>query len=492
MIDTVLLLLLLGIPILGAGLSWFLRPPLILHGVTVATHLVVLGAALLLIARLLSGEHPHAFGNWLYLDYLGGVVLLIVAGVGFTAAVYSIGYLHHELKEKAVRDDELRRYYALLHLFTFTMLVSSVSGNLGVLWTAIAATTIASAPLVDFYGSREPLEAAWKYILLTTAGSMVALLGFLILYQAGVHVLGRSYDFAFPVLGPVAGQLPAAAASTAFLLVLVGLGTKAGLAPMHTWLPDAHSQAPSPICALLSGVELNCAMLGIFRVYSLTFPAAGVGHLRLALLIFGILSVLVAVTFLITQRDFKRLLAYSSIEHMGLVAVGLGVGVPLAVFGSLLQMINHALAKSLMFFATGNLLLRFRTREIGSVGGLARDMPATAAIVLAGGLAIAGAPPFNLFISEFSIIAGAATSHQWVPALVVAALLVVGFLAILAPFNRMVFSVPKAGNGIAAAEINFVALLPAYVTLALVLLLGFWIPGPLHDLLQGAAKVLLP
>jgi hydrogenase-4 component F len=492
MTDTVLLLVLLGIPLLGAVLAWSLRRPLVLHGLTVAAHLVVLVVALMLIGRLLNGDRPHAFGNWLYLDYLGGVVLLIIAVVGFTAAVYSIGYLHHEVKENAVRATELPRYYALLHLFSFTMLVSSVSGNLGVLWTAIAATTIASAPLVDFYGSREPLEAAWKYILLTTAGSMVALLGFLILYQAGVHVLGRSYDFAFPVLGPVASRLPAAAASTAFLLVLVGLGTKAGLAPMHTWLPDAHSQAPSPICALLSGVELNCAMLGIFRVYSLTAPAAGAAHLRLALLIFGILSVLVAVIFLITQRDFKRLLAYSSIEHMGLVAVGLGVGVPLAVFGSLLQMINHGLAKSLMFFATGNLLLRFRTREISAVAGLARDMPATAGVVLAGGLAIAGAPPFNMFVSEFAIIAGAGISRQWVPALTVASLLVIGFIAIMAPFNRMVFSVPTPGNGIAEAEINVVALLPAYATLVLVLLLGLWIPGPLNDLLRGASKVLLP
>ena len=489
---SILLPLMLAVPLVGAVITWFMPSPRAGHVVTVSSHTVVLALALGLLAMLLGGTPLTALGNWLYLDDLGGIVLLIVAVVGLTSAVYSVGYLRHELHEAAVRPGEVRRYYALLHMFVFTMLASAVAGNLGILWTAIAATTIASAPLVDFYGSRDPLEAAWKYIVLTTAGSMVALFGFLLLYQAGVHVLGRSYDFTFAVMAGVAGQLPASAAISAFLLVLVGFGAKAGLAPMHTWLPDAHSQAPSPICALLSGVELNCAMLGIFRVYSLTFPAAGVGHLRLALLIFGILSVLVAVTFLITQRDFKRLLAYSSIEHMGLVAVGLGVGVPLAVFGSLLQMINHALAKSLMFFATGNLLLRFRTREIGSVGGLARDMPATAAIVLAGGLAIAGAPPFNLFISEFSIIGGAATSHQWVPALVVAALLVVGFLAILAPFNRMVFSVPKAGNGIAAAEINFVALLPAYVTLALVLLLGFWIPGPLHDLLQGAAKVLLP
>jgi hydrogenase-4 component F len=491
-IGQVLLVAMLAIPLIGAGVTWRTNSVIVAHVVTVVTHVLVLCLALVLLGLLLGGSPPRAFGNLLYLDDLGGIVLLIVAAVGLTSSVYSVGYLRHEVHEGAVKPAEVRRYYALLHVFVFTMLVSAVSGNLGILWTAIAGTTIASAPLVDFYGSRDPLEAAWKYIVLTTAGSMVALFGFLVLYQAGVHVLGQSYDFSFPVLAGVAGRLPQAAALTAFLLVLVGFGAKAGLAPMHTWLPDAHSQAPSPICALLSGVELNCAMLGILRVYALTAPAAGPGRLRIALLAFGIFSLLVAVTFLLSQRDFKRLLAYSSIEHMGLIAVGVGIGVPLAVFGSLLQMVNHAFTKSLMFFATGNLLLRFRTRTIASVGGLARDMPGTAALVLFGGLAIAGAPPFNLFISEFSIVAGAASSRQWVPAVTVAVLLVIGFLAIVAPLNRMVFSSSVTPGQVAGAEINWVALLPAYVSLAIVLMLGLWVPGPLHDLLAGAAKVISP
>jgi len=491
MTGSILLVALLSIPLIGAVATWFLRPMRVLHTVTLLSHTAVLVVALVLLALLLTGNAPRAFGNLLVLDPLGGLVLLIVAVVGFTSALYSAGYLNHEVAHGAVKPNELRRYYALLHVFVFTMLLTSVSGNLGILWTAIAGTTIASAPLVDFYGSRDPLEAAWKYIVLTTAGSMIALFGFLLLYQAGVHVLGESYDFSFSVLAGVASKLPAATALTAFLLVLVGFGAKAGLAPMHTWLPDAHSQAPSPICALLSGVELNCAMLGIFRVFALTAPAAGPSRLRLALVLFGLFSLLVAVAFLVSQRDFKRLLAYSSIEHMGLIALGVGIGAPLAVFGAMLQMVNHALAKSLMFFTTGNLLLGFRTRAIAEVGGLAKVMPGTAVLAVAGGLAIAGAPPFSLFISEFSIIAGAARSNQVVTAAIVALLLVVGFIAIVAPFNRMTFSTPVEGKA-AAVRINTIVLVPAYLSLAAVMLLGFWVPGPLHDLVGGAARLVAP
>lgn len=491
MSGAVLLVALLAIPLAGAIATWFLKPPQLLHGITALTHTAVLVVSLALLGMLLTGSAPNAFGNLLLLDPLGGLVLLIIAVVGFTSAVYSVGYLHHEVSHGAVKANELRRYYSLLHVFVFTMLLSAVSGNLGVLWTAIAATTIASAPLVDFYGSRDPLEAAWKYIVLTTAGSMVALFGFLLLYQAGVHVLGESYDFTFPVLAGVASKLPAASALTAFLLVLVGFGAKAGLAPMHTWLPDAHSQAPSPICALLSGVELNCAMLGIFRVFALTAPAAGSGRLHLALVLFGLFSLLVAVAFLVSQRDFKRLLAYSSIEHMGLIALGVGIGAPLAVFGAMLQMVNHALAKSLMFFTTGNLLLRFRTRAIGEVSGLVRDMPATAVLAIGGGLAIAGAPPFSLFISEFSIIAGAARSKQVTAAAIAAALLVIGFIAIVAPFTRMSFGAP-AENAVATTRLSRIVLVPAYLSLLAVLVLGVWVPGPLHDLLAGAAGLVDP
>lgn len=490
--DQLLILTLLGVPIAGAALTWSMRADTAWHGVGIGTHTAVLAVALLLLDRLLKKGSFGALGGWLYLDHLGGIVLLIVAGVGFAAALYSVGYLRHERRQGALSGGELRRYYALLHLFTFTMLLSTVSGNLGLLWTAIAATTIASAPLVDFYGSAEPLEAAWKYILLTTAGAMVALLGFLVLYQAGTASLGPSYDFSTTTLAQIAPRIPPAAAITAFSLVLVGLGTKAGLAPMHTWLPDAYSQAPSPICALLSGAELNCAMLGILRVFAVTAPAAGADRLRLPLMGLGLLSLAVGVIFLVSQQDFKRLLAYSSIEHMGLITLGLGIGGPLALFGALFQMVNHAFTKSLMFFATGNLLLRFRTRSVPSVTGVVRLMPATAVATMAGALGIAGAPPFGLFSSELSIVVGAVQRHAWLPVLLIPLLLLVAFLAMLAPFNRMVFSRQASSGDVAAGELNPYALVPAYLALIVALILGVWVPEPLRRLLAQAVAGLSP
>lgn len=492
MTGTVLLMVLLALPLAASGACWLLRGAHRLYLITALESVAVLGVGLALLGLLLGGAPPAAFAGWLHLDDLGGLVLLIIVSIGFAVGLYSIGYFHHELEAGAVSERELRRFYALLHLFAFTMLLAAVAGNLGVLWTAIAGTTIASAPLVDFYGSHEPLEAAWKYIVLTTAGSMVGLFGFILLYSGGVAVLGADYDFSFTTLLAAAPRLSGPLMTVSFLLVLVGLGTKAGLAPMHTWLPDAHGQAPSPVCALLSGVELNCAMLGILRVFALAAPSAGTGTLRLAMLVFGGISIAVAVTFLLIQRDYKRLLAYSSVEQMGMITLGVGVGAPLAVFGALFQMLAHGLAKSLLFFSTGNLLLRFRTREMSRVGGIVRTMPATAVLVVAGGFAIAGAPPFGLFPAEVSILAGAFGSRQWVPGGLLALALVVGFLALVGALGRMVFSRGPRAADIAAAEVNLWTLVPAYLLLAAVLVLGVWVPGPLHTLVLGGARVLRP
>ena len=489
MTDAGLLVAVVAIPLVAALISLVCSARLQI-ALALVFQVGTFGVALALIARILVVGRIDAFAHWLYLDSLSAVVMLVVAVVSVLATLYSAGYLRHELQHRIIKADELRKYFVLFHLFVFAMLLVTIAGNLGLLWTAISATTLASAPLVDFYGSHEPLEAAWKYIVLTVAGSLLALLGLLLLYQSGVGPLGNSYDFSIAVLTGAASHLSPTLAATAFLLVLVGFGTKAGLAPMHTWLPDAHSQAPSPICAMLSGAELNCAMLGIFRVYTLTAPAAGAASLRTGMLVFGLLSMVVAVIFLISQRNFKRLLAYSSVEQMGLISVGIGLGNPVALIGALLLVVTHGFTKCLMFFATGNLVLRFRSTTIAEIRGVVRAMPWTAVLLIGGALAIAGAPPFGVFISEFSIIAGAFAGHFWVLGALVAALLLLGFIPLVAPFHRMTFSNADTGGEVAQAELSAMTLLPALVLLGAVLVIGVWIPDPLNQLLHHAAAVM--
>jgi hydrogenase-4 component F len=488
-----LLIAMLALPLVAAAVSALVRSDQARYALVIPTCVAMFGLALALIARMLGHGPIRAFDDWLYLDDLGAVVLLVVMFVSTAAGAYSIAYFRSPAQGHVLHAGELRKYFLLFYLFVFTMALATVSGNLALLWTAVTATTFAAAPLVDFYGSRDPLEAAWKFLILAVAGELIALLGFLLLYASGIAALGSAYNFTVPVLHAAGPQLSSSLAALGFLLVLVGFGTKAGLAPMHTWLPDAHSQAPAPVCSMLSGAELSCAMLAILRVLALVTPAVGgqAGGLRSALLAFGLLSMTVGVVFLVSQQNFKRLLAYSSVEQMGLIAAGIGLGVPVAVFGALLQMLAHSLAKCLMFFNTGNLLLRFRTTTISEVRGVVRVAPATAVLVLAGALAIAGAPPFGLFISEFSIVRGALGAKAWGAGGLIVVLLLVGFIALLAPFSRMTFGDADGSQLETRADVGFALLVPGYVLLAGVLILGVWIPGPLHSLLEGATREVL-
>jgi hydrogenase-4 component F len=443
-------------------------------------------------AALLRTGHLAALGSWLYADALGGVTVLIIAFVGFTAVLYSIGYLREDLRGEDLTSGEaaarLRRYYTLLNLFLFSMLIVPVTNSLGVLWIAIEGTTLASLFLVSFYGTREAIEAAWKYIIVGSVGIALALFGTILTYYSAVRVLGTSYDLNWSLLVPVTPQLNPEVMRLALFFIVVGYGTKAGLAPMHTWLPDAHSEAPSPISALLSGVLLNCAMYAILRFYALATPSIGRGYPNTLLLGFGLLSLLVATLFILQQRDYKRMLAYSSVEHMGLVTVGVAFGGVFGLTGALFQLINHAVTKSLMFFASGHVLLRYGTKEIDQVAGIVRVLPMSGALLILGGLALTGAPPFSVFASELTIFsAGFSTGHAIAAAVAVAlvALIFVGFLGSL---NRMTFGTPPPG--IAVGESSPTGLLAMVLSMALVLGLGIVVPSPLRDLVRQATVVL--
>ncbi|HVB75716.1 MAG TPA: hydrogenase 4 subunit F [Ktedonobacteraceae bacterium] len=487
-----LLTILLLVPLLASGICLIAPGRPWLEAVTVTSAAAVLALAGFATQQVTLAGHISELANWLYADALSIITLLVIAIVSFTTAIYSVGYLREDMREQDVTQGEglrhLKRYYVLFNLFVFSMLIVPLSNSLGVLWIAIEGTTLASLFLVSFYGTGEALEAAWKYVIIGSVGIALALFGTILAYYSAVQILGTSYDLNWSVLAPVAAHLNPSIMRLSFLFIVVGYGTKAGLAPMHTWLPDAHSEAPSPISALLSGVLLNCAMYGILRFYALAVPSLGHAYPAALLLTFGFISLAVAVLLIFRQRDYKRLLAYSSVEHMGIVALGVAFGGTLGLFGALFQVLNHAVTKSLMFFASGQVLLKYQTKDISRVSGVIKIMPATGTLLLVGGLALTGAPPFSIFISEFAILSAGFRQGYAVAAIALLVLIALIFIGVLFYLNSMVFG--KASAAIEPGEVSYLSILAMVLSALLVLVLGVYIPTPLSNLLHQAAAVL--
>jgi hydrogenase-4 component F len=453
----------------------------------IAAPLTIAGAAveLALAGRiaLLSADAPVvALPDTIAVDGLGALLALLVALVGFTAALYSWGYMAHET-ELAPR--RLRVFYANFNLFVFSMLAIAAAAEPTLAWIFVELTTLSSALLVSFEGSQAALEAAWKYVALSLMGAAIALLGFLLLFAA--MQAGGAGTYTWSGLVVAAPRMPQPLLQVAFVLILVGFGTKVGLVPMHTWLPDAHSQAPSPVCALLSGIETTCVLIVILRLLPV-LHAAALPHAAAWSVGFGLLSVGVATGLLLQVRDYKRMFAYSTIEHMGIILVAAGMGIPAARYAAVAQVVSHAVTKSFCFFAAGSALLATGTREIAQVRGLIRRAPAAGAGLLLGGLAIAGAPPLAVFLSEFAIFrAGIADGRYLVVALLLL-FIALGFVGVLRHVNRMVFGHASAATPVAALPRScLIALCLAGV---LVVVLGLIVPPALHGLLLRAAAAM--
>lgn len=480
---------LLVLPLVAAALCYPLRRRRALEAVSAAGSAATLAATAYLAYRVYTeGTIDEGL---LYLDVLSAYILVLVAGVGLMANLYALSYMGREYEEGELTAPKLRNFHLFFHLFVFTMVLVGVSDNLGVMWIAVEGTTLASAYLVGFYDRDTSVEAAWKYLIICSVGITLALLGTILLYASSVSFLGEASDALSwsTLMDPaVLGRLDPGLLRIAFILVLVGYGTKVGLAPMHTWLPDAHSQAPTPVSALLSAVLLNCAMYGILRFHLiLSGSAVGPGFSSSLLLLFGLLSLATAAAFIILSKDYKRMLAYSSIEHMGIIAVGFGFGGALGVMGALFHMLNHALAKTLLFFGAGNVLQRFRTKEMASVKGLGALMPMTAALVVGGALAITGCPPFSLFLSEFMVLADGVESGHLLAVAAYLGLLAVIFAAFLYHVGRMVFGEPDpaaAGGELGRGRLALMAVL-----LAAVLVLGLYMPSALGEGLERIAAL---
>jgi hydrogenase-4 component F len=431
--------------------------------------IISFAAALVVPALVGDGAHEY-WGTYIAIDALGAWVTLCSALVYLLASIYAIGYMGLHLGR-----ERLPLFYMLFAGFALTTLIGPMMNNAGLYWIAIELTTLVSTFLVAFEQAPESIEAAWKYIIVVSGGISLALLGTVFFYWAGSLVLGPTYDMTWGALAQAAPHMNRALLLLAFLLVLVGYGTKVGLAPMHTWLPDAHSEGPTPVSALLSGALLNTAMVGIIRYLAIT-DAARIGLIpRMTLVAFGVFSLLIATLFIVRQEGIKRLMAYSSVEHMGVVALGIGFGGVLGVAGALYHMLNHSLNKSLMFFGAGGMMHGYDTKEISKIRLVGRRFPVMGAIWLAGAVAITGAPPFGLFASELTILrAGLHSNASWA-AFAMAILLIAIFIGFLNHFRAMYFEVPESpqeGHG----RISSWCVVPMWLAIIPLLGLGLWWP----------------
>ncbi len=397
---------------------------------------IVLALGLALAVPALVASASVASGLW-YLDPLSGLLVLLIVFVGWTAAMASVSYLSAEARESVVSAQQVRHYGALSALFVCSMLVVVLANNLGLMWVALEATTLTTALLVAFYARPGSLEAAWKYLILCSTGIVLGLMGVMLVYAAATSAIGES---GFAVLSYAAllhsAALPPALMRLAFAFVLVGFGTKVGLVPMHAWLPDAHSSAPSPVSGMLSGILLTTALFAVMRYKTLVDHALGsAGYTETLLLVFGALTTLVSALFILVQLDYKRLLAYSSIEHMGLTTFALGLGAPGAVV-AVIHLVGHALAKPLLFYGAGNVLVRFKSTKFDRVWGVARVLPYTAGLFVFGLLALLAVPPSPLFVSELLLAAQAVAAHAYLFAVIAVALVLVfaGFARAFFPF----------------------------------------------------------
>ena len=473
--------LLLLPPLAAAGIAAVSRPARAVGWTGAVLGLLPLGAAIVLCARV----HEHGAvalggGDILRADALSA---LFASCVAFVAALS--GWLGPSLAAHGEgAAAQCRRFQIFANLFAFTMLLAVLTSNVGIMWVAIEATTLTSAVLIPLRVTRASVEASWKYLVLGSVGIALAFAGTVLAYVDFVNVAGRGgAALNWTVLVAAAPSLHPEVLRLAFLFILVGYGTKAGLAPMHTWLPDAHSEAPAPLSAMMSGVLLAVAVYAIIRWRTVVNIAVGSGFTDHLLVALGVLSLALAAFSLITQRSFKRMLAYSSIEHTGLTCLGVALG-PLGMYAALLHVVNHAVAKSALFLLAGRVQRRFATAEVAGVTGLLQVMPVTGALFTAGTLAILGLPPFGLFVSEWGLVrAGFAARRPWLMAIVLV-LLVIAFIGVLRHLNRMLYGTPTAG--VPRGETERWLLVPLALCLVILAVLGLTLPPPLASLLQHA------
>jgi hydrogenase-4 component F len=475
----------------AVGLGMLLvRDRRMLATLDVAGSLAVLGLTLAISGHVVQSGPLSALGVF-RVDQVAVLFLLLIGVLAVTVSITTVGWMRQELAHGQMRPERLRYYYALVHGFIATMLVTVLADNLGILWIAMEGTTITSALLVGFHGDKHGLEAAWKYIIVTTIGISFGLFGTVLVYGAAAHAQGGVLAGAmnWSSIVAIAPRLDPGIIRIGFIFVMVGYGTKAGLAPVHMWLPDAHSQAPTPVSALLSGALIKCALFGIIRFHTIARAACGPQFSQGLLLTFGLISVVVAMPFILAQHDLKRLLGYSSVEHVGIVALGLGFGGRIGTYGALLHVISHGVTKALVFLMAGDTIGRYGTRDIRMIRGLLAVAPLAGTLLLMGIFSLAGTPPFAIFISELMVIQAGLAAGRYVLVAVFLVMAVIIFAGLIHHVGQMVFG--GAPTGVSREPQAPLPVLGIFLLAALMVLLGVYMPAGLDRVLAHATEIIV-
>lgn len=516
-LESLLVLILLVTPLASAVAVSILRSKRAIEIATLSSTFILLVNGIIVAAEIIERKSISAFDEIFYVDSLGAIIIISIAIVGFASSLHSINYIGRQYERGILDRKYFVRYYQGFNVFLFTMMLVPIANSAGLMWAAIEATTLISVLLIMIYIKRSSIEASWKYLVIATVGLSFALFGTILFdYSEGAALpllSGNSEGEAALAEGDISSgseapegikwsNMAAAGGSdgglwhpdpvmikVAFIFILIGYGTKAGLAPMHTWLPDAHSEAPTPVSALLSGVLLNCSMYGIIRFHMVSSNAIGPEFSSQLLVILGIVSAGIAAASIYFQKDMKRMLAYSSVEHMGIISAAIGFGGFFGIYGAVLHIMNHAIVKPLMFLASGSISQKYETKSIANITGVIRVMPLSGILFLVGGIAILGMPPFNIFFSEFLIFSSAMQTGQYLSfslLLLFIALIFAGFIRHLV---RMVFGSPPAG--MTKGEMGKLSVIPMVMLAVLALVLGVHIPEPLQVLSNNIAELIV-
>lgn len=478
--------LVLGMPLVGTFVLALLGARRYAAEVNAAVSLATLLAASLLVVRIIRNGPLLVGHEQFFVDPFNVFLVALTAFVGFTTAIFSRPYMRIEEHHGRLNARRLRLYHSMYQLFMFAMLLALLTNNMGMVWVAMEAATLSTVLLVSLYRTKASLEAAWKYFILCGVGIAQALFGTILLYFAAERTLGHQGMTAllWTHLNAAKADLEPRVMGLAFVFLLVGYGTKVGLAPLHNWLPDAHAEGPTPVSAVLSGLLLNVALYAVIRCKVLAVGSIGPLMPGRMLMAFGLLSAVLASFFLWRQRDIKRLFGYSSIEHMGIITFAFGLGGPVANFAALLHMTVHSLTKSSIFFTAGHASQTAGTQQMDGIRGLVGISPTIGWGLMLGSLAILGMPPFGVFASEFLILTTAMREHPWAtPFLLIA--LGVAFAGIFMKVQPMAF-----GESDAPKLPHSPALVPVFVHLAMVLVLGLYIPPALAEWYRAAARLI--